>query len=459
MERKQTMASEKTRILQLVFAGFFLIWFTVSLSMAKAEEKDKKSPTLQLKELIKTALENNPGLHAAKKRWQRSIERLPQVNSYPDPMLKYTYFLENVETRVGPQKQIFGISQKFPFPGKLSLKGDMVAKDAEIAYLGYETAILKLIARVKTNYYELWYIHQALALTKKNMDLMEHLVKITETDLSVDGTTLTDIFKAQQQLAQLQYDLILLREQEETVKTQINTLLDLPPETKAGVPGKLSFDSFEYDPDTLYSMAEQYSQRLKMVQQEIEKSDHAISLAKREYWPDLTAGFTYIEIDDADPVMMNNRLTEVDDSGKDAYTINFAVNIPIQLGRRNAGLREAKLRQGEAKLNKKDIKNELFADIKSLYFRIRNSERLIKLYQDSLIPQAEQSIQTTEAWYREKRGSLSGMLETRAVWLNFNLAHRRALADYNQRVAKMEPLVGKVLTLQDLERGDTNHEK
>jgi outer membrane protein TolC len=291
------------------------------------------------------------------------------------------------------------------------------------------------------------------------MDLMEHLVKISETDLSIDGTTLTDVFKAQQQLAQLQYDLILLREQKETVKTQINAHLDLPPEAGVGVPKKVRFKPFELAPETLYHLAKKYSQRLKMAQQEIEKSDHAVSLAKREYWPDLTAGFTYIEVDDADPVVMNNRLTEVDDSGRDAYAINFAINIPIQWGRRNASLREAKLHQGEAKLNKKNIKNELFAEIKSLYFKIKNSERLVKLYQDSLIPQAEQSIQTAETWYKEKRGSLSGMLETRSAWLNFNLAHRRALADFNQRVAQIEPLLGKVLTPQETEKGGISNDK
>jgi outer membrane protein TolC len=443
----------------LLFIFFLFSCLIAFPSMAMGEDKDQSPSPLHLKELIKTAFANNPGLQAAKKKWQRTIERLPQVDSYPDPMLQYTYFLENVETKVGPQRQIFGISQKIPFPGKLSLKGDMAAKDAEVAYLGYESAILTLISKVKSNYYELWYTHQAIDLTKKNMDLMEHLVTISEADLSVDGTTLTDVFKAQQQLAQLQYDLILLREQQETVKTQINALLDLPPEAEMGIPEKVSFRSFEHDPDTLYRMAEKYSLRLKIAQQEIEKSAQAISLAKREYWPDFTAGFTYIEVDNADQVMMNNRLTEVDDSGKDAYAINFAINIPIQWGRRNAYLHEAKLHQGEAKLNKKNIKNELFAEIKSLYFKIKNSERLIRLYQDSLIPQAEQSIQTAETWYKEKRGSLSGMLETQSAWLNFNLAHRRALADFNQRVAQIEPLLGKVLTPQEIEKGGISNDK
>lgn len=438
-----TLSKIPTKYLVLIEILCLLTWFAIFPTILVAEEKGDNPSPLHLKELIKTTLENNPGLQAAKKRWQRSIERLPQVDSYPDPILKYTYFLENVETKVGPQRQIFSLSQKIPFPGKLSTKGNMASKDAEVIYLAYETVILNLIAEVKKNYYELWYTQQALALTKKNMDLMEHMVKITEADLSVDGTTLTDVFKAQQQLAQLQYDLLLLREQEETFKTRINALLDRPPETKVGVPQKIQFELFGYTPETLYKLAEEHSKILKMAKEEIKKSELSVSLAKKEYWPDFNLGFSYIDIGDADSSM-----ADIDDSGKDAYTVGFSINIPLQLGRRNARLREAKLRRGEAQLTKKDIRNKIFADIKSLYFRVKNSERLIKLYKNSLIPQAEQSIQTAETWYKEKRGSLSGMLETQAVWLNFNLAHRRALADYNKRVAQMEPLVGKILDLK-----------
>ena len=43
------------------------------------------------------------------------------------------------------------------------------------------------------------------------------------------------------------------------------------------------------------------------------------------------------------------------------------------------------------------------------------------------------------------RGSqeyLQEFLETQSVWLNFNLARLRAIADYQQNVARLEKLVG-----------------
>ena len=51
-------------------------------------------------------------------------------------------------------------------------------------------------------------------------------------------------------------------------------------------------------------------------------------------------------------------------------------------------------------------------------------------------------MEIAETWYKEKKGSFSGLLEAQSIWLNFNLARERALADYHQRLAELERLVG-----------------
>ena len=54
-------------------------------------------------------------------------------------------------------------------------------------------------------------------------------------------------------------------------------------------------------------------------------------------------------------------------------------------------------------------------------------------------------METAETWFKTRKGSFSGLLETQAVWLNFNLALQRALADYHQRLALLERVVGTAL--------------
>ena len=95
-----------------------------------------------LPELLRYAALNNPGLASAFSRWKAAVERVPQVKALPDPRFTYRYFIEEVETRVGSQRQSFGIAQTFPWFGKLSLRGDAASEAAKAEYQRYEAVKL-----------------------------------------------------------------------------------------------------------------------------------------------------------------------------------------------------------------------------------------------------------------------------------------------------------------------------
>ncbi len=403
---------------------------------AKEPTANETAAELHLEELISLAFKNNPRLKAAKLKWEAVIEKYPQATAYEDPVLRYSYFIEGVETRVGPQEQKFSLSQKIPFPGKLSLKGDIISREAQIAKLEFEKQSRNLIVELKDAYYELYYITKAIEITRQNKELAEHLSKIASTDYAVNGTTLNDVFKAQSQLAQLSYDLILLVELRETEITRINSILNRPPEAALGDPKEVSYIPFKYSLDELYKLASANQQELLASDLEIEKREKALSLAKMEYLPNFNLGFSYIEVGEAETDILP------EDSGQDAYSVDVGISVPLWFGKNNSRVAEARLEREAAGYEKKEQENKTFKNIKTLYFKLQNSVRLIQLYQESLIPQAEQSMETAETWYKEKRGSFSGLLEVQSVWLNFNLAHKRALSDYYQRIAQLEKLVG-----------------
>ena len=73
---------------------------------------------------------------------------------------------------------------------------------------------------------------------------------------------------------------------------------------------------------------------------------------------------------------------------------------------------------------------------------MQNAEHLVRLYDGSLIPQAEQALSIAEQWHDTGRDTYGRLLEARMVWLNFQLASSRALVDYEQMAARLEQLVG-----------------
>ena len=93
---------------------------------------------------------------------------------------------------MGPQQQRFGLSQMFPWFGKLGLRGDVAVEAAKAQQQQYEAAKLRLYYQVKDAYYELYYLARAIEITEENKELMTFLesafnIKVTMDDLDIEN--------------------------------------------------------------------------------------------------------------------------------------------------------------------------------------------------------------------------------------------------------------------------------
>ncbi len=392
---------------------------------------------LNLSKMIEVTLENNPKIKSSRYHWQGVIEKYPQVVTLPDPNVMYSYFLENTETRVGPQKHAVKFTQKIPFPSKLFLRGKIVKKEAQVAHLGYERVIRDVIAEVQKSFYELLYIERALEITKKNEDLLGHLTKVSAVEHSEEKTILADVMKAQSQLSQLGYDHIRLEELRRVEVGQLNALMDRAQSASLQIKD-FSYPARQNLPDfpAIHQFALQKNQEVLASQVEIDKADTRLSLAFQEYFPDLYVGFNWVQID------RNIGNLNFSDDGQDTFALTFGIDVPLWLGKRNARVRESRFEIKRAQSFKKDLENQLAAKIKKIYYKASNARRLVELYQKNLIPQARRTMEISENWYRDGKGNLLGVLETQSVWLNFSLSLARAQSDYAQGLVELARLSG-----------------
>ena len=81
----------------------------------------------QLAAYLERAQEANPELEAYRQHYAAAQQRIPQARALPDPTLQVTQFVESVQTRTGPQENIFMVSQKVPWFGVLKGRRDAAA--------------------------------------------------------------------------------------------------------------------------------------------------------------------------------------------------------------------------------------------------------------------------------------------------------------------------------------------
>jgi outer membrane protein TolC len=398
-----------------------------------------------LSDLLEAAYQKNPSIQAAREAWRGAIEKFRVVTGYPDPVLSVNYFPEPIETRLGPQDWNISLTQGVPFPGKLSKAGEVARADARIAKLNLDRTVRDVMTTVRESYHELLYIREAKRAAQENHRLLEHLRIVGETAYAGDRVQLLDMVKAQSQVGQLRYDMLLLEELEETEKTRLNSLLDRPPGAAYGPFKDEAARPLVFGLESIYRLAEENEEGIAMAVVRVEKAGAKVDLATYENLPDFKVGASYASIGEPDipipPV----------EAGRDAFGIQAGMTVPLWFGKNSGRTAMARAERRSAEAAQRARINRTREEIRTLFFRLKNAERLIQLYQKELIPEAAKAMELAEVWFRAGESSFSDFVETQSVWYNFQLSFARARADYGKHLARLERRAGRSLTHQETE--------
>ncbi|MFZ3046603.1 MAG: TolC family protein [Desulfatirhabdiaceae bacterium] len=397
----------------------------------------------RLPELVAYAYDRNPAIQAARDAWRAAVEKYRISTSLPDPQFMVTYFPQPIETRLGPQDWNASFSQRFPFPGRLSREGEVVEQEVLIARLGMDKTVRDVSVSIQESYHELLYIQQARSIAGRNAGLLDELRKISETAYAEDRATFLDVAKSQSQTGQLRYDMLLLEELEDTERTQLNGFLNREPEAPIGKLAPVFTRPVVYTLEEIYALAESRQEEILIADARVEQAGRRIELAQYQNLPDFSLGLFYASIGQPDVAMPPSGASD------DAVGIQFGVSVPLWLGKNDSRVRQARAEAGKAQAMRTEQVNQSRTRIRTLFFKLRNAERLITLYGDEMIPQALSSMETAETWFRQGQGSFSDFVEIQATTYNFQLSMARARADYGKALAGLERIAGLDLTQRE----------
>ncbi len=387
------------------------------------------------------AAQHNPGLEGAFNRWKAAVERIPQKKSLPDPRLTYRYYISEIETRVGPMRQTLGLSQTFPWLGKLELHGDVAAELAKAQRLRFEAARLKLFYEVKNAYCEYYYLWRSIAIVKENLQLVQRMEQVARTRYKTATTSHPDVIRAQVEIGKLEDRLKSLQHLRKPIMAKLNAALNRPPATELPWATELPQEQVSFTDEQMLTWASESNPELKAMDAETAAARYRTELAKKNYYPDVTLGVDYTDIGNS----TGGR--NPSDDGKDALAVMASINLPIWYNKLSAGVREARYRHWAATLNRHQRANDLNSTLRLALYHFHDAQRKVGLYRDTLLPKATESVVVSETAFRTGKASFTDLLDTQRLFLEFELAAERALANRAQRLAELEMLVGKPIPL------------
>lgn len=398
---------------------------------------DEFETNLTLRLALEYGAENNPNIQAGFHQWKGAEENIAIQKALPDPTLSYGYYFEPVETKTGPQNQRFGLTQTIPGFGKLSMKKAIATDLAAATGARYQRSKLNVNLIVTRAYAELYYLKRSIEITKDRIQLIQDLEKVARTRYKT-GTPMASILQAQVELGRLEDRLNSLLDRRTPLIAQLNAALNRPTTAPLAWPKDSAYRTLKVDLKTIQNQLRTTSPELSELGYRIDQGNHQIQLAKRQRLPDFALGVQYID---------------TGDGGEDPVIGTIGISLPIWFGKNRARIAAATHQKTAAYFAFENREKTLDSDIKQTLFRLRDAERKINLYKESLIPKAEQSLEVSRKGYETGTLEFINLIDAERALLEFQLSYERARADHLIARAKLSQLTGT-----DFLTGD-HHEK
>ena len=361
-----------------------LIWNALA-ALASAALGQAAEP-VRLNDLIREALARNPEVLAAQKRYEAARQRPSQENSLPDPTLSLGYSsnggpLPGQGLGIEPTSNVgFMVSQEIPYPGKRKLRGNIAAKEADVEFQQYLAIQLNVRSRVIQAFHRLHHAYEVLDILSEGKGLLVQVIRVSEARYAAGKAAQQDILKAQTQLSILEARIAEKQQDQDTNRAAINSLLNRKPGAPLGVPVDTEAEPLHLTVEQLLAKAAMMSPELRRAQEMIQRNELAVNLARKDFHSDSTVSGGYFYM------------------GGMPAMYQFRVDIPIQIHRdqkQRAALDEQVHRLNESRHDFEAADQNLQFRVREAYFAAQTAYRLMKLYDDTILPQSSLTIESS----------------------------------------------------------------
>jgi cobalt-zinc-cadmium efflux system outer membrane protein len=389
---------------------------------------------------IEHALANSSSLAASRARWRASTEQASQAGNLPDPRLSYGEFLEEVQTRTGPQERRIGLSQAFPWPGQLGAQERVAQQKASAQWQRSQGTELQVVADVKAAFHEYAFLGAELRIKRDLLNLLRGLDSVVQTRVRAGGSQ-ADLLRLQVEIGRLEDGVASLEGRRPVLSARLEQAINRQHRAEPlPIPPMHTPLPREWKAEDLRARAMQWNSQLLEMQAKVRAQQEAVRVAKLQARPGFTLGLTSIQTGGA----IN---PNTPGSGDDPLMVSLSLSLPVWGGKNHARRQQARELSKAASADLETMEFMVFSALEQSTYQAADAARRISLYRDSLIPRASEALDLAVAAYRTGGASVLDLIDSERALLEFELSLWRACRDYFLGEAKLELLLGNGETL------------
>ena len=389
-----------------------------SLSPVPAAETNALvlTPSLisQLSEEMRT---NHPVLRASLARTSAAEANSKTVRVWEDPMLKLGGMLSETEMRAEDGDVIYGVEQKLPLFGKPQLARRVAEAELVTEQANADYRFQQLRRDLAQALFRTALADRTAQIGEQDLGWLQTMARNMEDRYATGDATQAQVLRIQNERARRTDQLHTDRAKLEHERVAVNRLLnrDLhsgwPTLQLPGVASPVRYSR------RLIDLALKYEPRLKLLRNEIQKSEAVVRMTRRQRFPDLSVG------------VQGRSYTGTGDFRQAEVMVGF--NFPWGNNRRYRSeiKREEALLEATA-FDATDYELTLREEVHLLTVKIDAAWREAVLYRDEIIPRSEQALAAAHAaWMSGGSGMFLDVMETRRMLVEGQLMYARATAE------------------------------
>ena len=387
---------------------------------------------LSVDEAVAAALESNPEIRAAVRRLSLAQMKTKTARGLDDPMfmvrdwgtpLKQPWDLNQAQL-------MFGLQQSFQNRQKRDQRARLAQDDAGIAVIDLETLRQEVSAEVRKLCSDLMRNADEMRLLERQSLLLKEALAEALAQYSIGKAPQSDVLRAQMALTRLSERLIELEEERDNARAQLNALIGRPPDEAIEIAGSYAVPATLPAIEELERTAIEHRPELAALRAQVAKSRDIGMLTRLAMKPDFTIGLGYM-------------LMPAGSSSRNAYMAELSMSLPWLNRERHDG--EAKQADAATDVSQSELDarvSTVFLEIRQAQIEVLAAEKRVRLYRDTLLPEAEASFKASTAAYQNNRTEFMSLIDAQNLLLDIQTAYYKASAATDAGMAKLEHAIG-----------------
>ena len=247
-------------------------------------------------------------------------------------------------------------------------------------------------------------------------------------------TSQQDVLRADLEISDVVSELIRLRQELASGQAKLSRVLHVNPQTRLLAIDQLPTEHIPGDVEWLQQQSVAARPELHAQLAAIRRDQQAVRLARLNYKPDVTLGFSWIDVASAGISPVAN--------GRDAFLLTAGVNLPVYKKRLDSSARSAEAQAVSTARQYDALQDGTLEEVTDLFVRASSQHELLSLFRQDILPKARLTLDASSQAYNVGEVDFLQLIDNWRQLLRYEVSYRRLEANLRQTLAELERVVG-----------------